>query len=86
MPQWVIGVAAAGVFLLLVIIQMIVHAKKPVRKAVGGMVTGILALAAVNLTGLFTGVTLPVSFLTLGVSAVAGIPGVTMLLVLKMIV
>ena len=75
---------AGGVFLLLVVIQWILHARHPVRKAAGGVLTGLAALLAVNLTGVFTGVTLPVSILSIGVSAVAGVPGVTMLLLLNM--
>ena len=59
--------------------------KRPVRSAIGGVLTGFLALAVVDLTGIFTGVTIPVSPLTLGVSGVAGIPGVTLLLLLNLI-
>jgi hypothetical protein len=73
------------VFALLVIIQMIVKSPKPFQRAIGGIITGLCALAAVNLTGMFTGVTLPLSPLTIGVSGAAGIPGVTMLLLLNLI-
>ena len=86
MPQWVVWLIAGVVFLLLVIVQVIVQAKKPVRKAIGGILTGIIALIAVNVSGFFTGVTLPVSLMTVGVSAVAGVPGVTLLLLLSVIV
>lgn len=78
-------VCALGVFALLVIIQVIVKAERPVRKAIGGILTGLCALAVVNLTGCFTGVMLPISPLTLGVSGAAGISGVTMLLLLNLI-
>lgn len=78
-------VCALGVFALLVLIQIIVKAQHPVRKAIGGIITGLCALAVVNLTGCFTGVSLPVSPLTLGVSGAAGISGVTMLLLLDLI-
>ena len=76
---------AVGIFGLLVLLQVIVRSQKPVKKALGGMVNGLLALIAVNLTGAYTGVVLPLSLLTLSVSAVAGIPGVTMLLLLNRI-
>lgn len=76
---------ALGVFLLLVLVQVIVRSERPVRRAVGGIVTGLCALAVVNLTGLFTGVALPVSPLTIGVSGAAGISGVTLLLLLNLI-
>ena len=86
MPNWLLWALMAGIFLALVLIQVLVKSKKPVRKAAGGVLMGLAALACVNLTGMFTGVTLPVSFLSLGVSAVGGIPGVTMLLLLNLIV
>lgn len=86
MPSLITILTAVGVFVLLVVIQVIVKAKKPVQRALGGVCIGLCALAAVNLTGIFTGVTLPLSTLTIGVSAAAGIPGVTMLLLLNLLV
>lgn len=76
---------ALGIFFLLVLIQVIVKARRPVSKAIGGILSGLCALAAINLTGSFTGVTLPISLLTLGVSGAAGISGVTTLLLLNLI-
>ncbi|QEY34302.1 transcriptional regulator [Caproiciproducens galactitolivorans] len=86
MPNWVVPLSLCGVFALLVLIQVIVKAPKPVQRAAGGVLTGLCALAAVNLTGFFTGVSLPLSPLTIGVSGAAGIPGVTMLLLLNLII
>lgn len=86
MQSWVIALCACAVFALLVVLQVIVKAEKPVRRAAGGVVTGLCALAVVNLTGFFTGVSLPLSPLTLGVSGVAGIPGVTLLLLLNLVI
>ncbi|NLG93663.1 MAG: transcriptional regulator [Clostridiales bacterium] len=86
MPDWVVPLSLCGVFALLVLIQVIVKAPKPVQRAAGGVLTGLCALAAVNLTGFFTGVSLPLSPLTIGVSGAAGIPGVTMLLLLNLII
>jgi SigmaK-factor processing regulatory protein BofA. len=81
----ILVLSACGVFGLLVLIQVIVKAQKPVQRALGGVVMGLFALAAVNLTGFFTGVSLPLSPLTIGVSGAAGIPGVTLLLLLNLI-
>lgn len=86
MPNIITIVTAAGVFVLLVIIQIIVKAKKPVQRAFGGVCIGLCSLVAVNITGFFTGVSLPLSTLTIGVSAAAGIPGVTMLLLLNLLI
>ena len=85
MPNLITILTAIGVFLLLVIIQVIVKAKKPVQRAFGGVCTGLAALIVVNISGFFTGVSLPLSVLTIGISAAAGIPGVTMLLLLNLL-
>jgi len=45
---------------------------------------GFTALGAVNLTGLFTGVTLPWNLFTLLVTLVLGMPGVVSMLVLQL--
>lgn len=79
---WLIGF---GIFLLLILIQILMKSKKPIQHAVGGIVTGLAALFAVNITSAFTGVSLPLNPLNLGVSAVARIPGVTTLLLLNLL-
>lgn len=71
-------------FFALVVLQMALHAKRPLQYALGGIGMGICALAAVNLTSFFTGVSLPISVLTLSVSAAGGIPGVTAMLLLNL--
>ena len=86
MPSFITILTAVGVFALLVVIQVVVKAKKPVQRALGGVCIGLCALVVVNISGFFTGVSLPLSTLTIGVSAAAGIPGVTMLLVLNLLV
>ena len=80
--QWLL---AAGIFGLLVVIQLAVRAKKPIQRAAGGVLVGLCALLAVNVTGAFTGVSLPLSPLSLGVAGTAGLPGVTLLLLLNLL-
>lgn len=75
----------AGVLVLLVILQLCAGNKRPVRSALSSILLGWAALLAVNLTGAFTGVTLPISALSIGVSGAAGIPGVTLLVLLDMV-
>ena len=81
---WIV-LCVCGVFLLLVAVQVIMKTKHPVRHAVGGILVGLCTLAVVDLVGAFTGVSLPISPLTIGVSGVAGIPGVTLLLLANLI-
>lgn len=85
MNSWMVILVGLGVFALLVLLQVIVRAAHPVQRALGGVAMGLCALAAVNLTGFFTGVSVPLSPLAIGVSGAAGIPGVTLLLLLNLI-
>ncbi|MCL2488799.1 MAG: pro-sigmaK processing inhibitor BofA family protein [Oscillospiraceae bacterium] len=59
---------------------------KPVRRLVGSGVQGFCALAAVNVAGAFTGVSLGINLLTGACALVLGIPGIIGLLVIKAIV
>lgn len=76
----------AFILIINIIIQAIARVRHPVRKSIFSMLIGILALAGVNITSVFTGVTVPVSLLSLGVSAAGGIPGVTMLVLMNTLV
>ena len=69
MPQWLIWAILGGTFVIFLVIQIATGTKKPIRKAVGNMALGVVSLLAVNLAGFFTGVTLPVSTLSLSVAA-----------------
>ena len=84
--QIFIGVLIAlGVFITLVLVQVIARSKKPIQKTLISIGVGFCALLAVNLSGYFTGVHLPLNPLSIGVSAVGGIPGVTTLLLLNLL-
>lgn len=83
--DWTLIGAGAAVFLTLVIIQAIMRSKRPVRSAVSSMLVGLLAMLAVNFCSQWTNVTIPVSPLTIAVSMILGIPGVTCLLILQRI-
>ena len=85
MENWIIWLIFAGIFCALLVLHVAAGSKKPFRRALGSALNGLVALVLVNITGGFTGVTLPVSLLSLGVSAGLGIPGVTMLLLLNLI-
>lgn len=82
---WEIAGICAGIFIILVIIQKISGSQTPVRSVILSMLVGILALIAVDLCSCFTNVYIPVSLLSLAVSSVLGIPGVSTLLILQMI-
>ncbi len=53
------------------------------KKLFVSAVLGIIALALVNFTAPYTGVAVPVTRLSVAVSGVLGIPGVTLLVILN---
>lgn len=85
MLTWSIVIVLTGIFVSLVCMQAIVRTDKPLKKAFYGIFKGLAALMSVNLVGAFTGVTLPISILSLCISILGGIPGVTTLVLLDMI-
>ncbi len=54
----------------------------PLKRAVNTVLSGILSLVAVNISGIFTGVYLPISTLSICISAIGGIPAVTAMLII----
>lgn len=70
-----------GGFILLVIL---IRARKAVGAAALSALGGAAAMTAVNLTGLITGVVLPLNVFSLLVCCLLGAPGVISLLVLQL--
>lgn len=80
-----IAVGIVGSAVALAVIIALFRSGKPIRGLVGTGAQGICALAAVNVAGAFTGVSLGLNLLS-GLSCVVlGIPGVVTLLFLKLI-
>ena len=63
MPSWGIGLMFFGAFLLFAFAHYISKSRHPFKRSLLSMAIGILTLIAVNLTGSFTGVYLPVSLM-----------------------
>ncbi len=59
--------------------------KKPFRSLLSSALQGACALAAVNVTGAFTGVSLGLNILSGVTCVLGGVPGVITLLLLKLI-
>ncbi len=83
--NWLIIAVCTAILIMLIIIQKLMKSPHPIRSALIAVIWGIVALAAVNLCSSFTDVSIPVNPLTLSVSSVLGIPGVTCLLLLQRI-
>lgn len=84
MNWWVPCLILFCVFIVFAFIHYKGKNKRPFKRSLISMVCGIITLLVVNLTGSFTGVVLPVSLLSLMVSLIGGIPGVTLMLAISL--
>lgn len=84
MPLWGIGLMFFSAFLLFAFAHYISKSRHPFKRSLLSMAIGILTLIAVNLTGSFTGVYLPVSLVSVCCAAFGGVPGVTLMLGLNL--
>ncbi len=74
-----------GVICAIALIIFSFRGKRPFRTMLITAFFGLITLALVCVSGIFTGVTLPINIWTVSCSALGGIPGVITLLILKMI-
>lgn len=72
-----------GIFLVFSFIHYAAKKKKPFKRAFLSMLWGLLTLTAVNLLSTLTTVYIPVTALSLTVSAAGGIPGVALMVILS---
>ncbi|HCA05226.1 MAG TPA: transcriptional regulator [Ruminococcaceae bacterium] len=84
MPVWGIALILFTTFILFAFIHFLSKIKRPFSRAFLSMSLGAGLLAAINLTSSFTGVYIPVSLLSVFVSVIGGVPGVTLLLFLNL--
>lgn len=71
-----------GAIIFFAILYGIKKSKQPFKRAITTVATGLIALTGVNIAGIFTGVYIPVSTLSICASAVGGIPAVTVMLII----
>ncbi len=71
-------------FIIFAIIHKIGKNKRPVRRAFLSFLSGLGALLAVDISSIFTGVYLPISLLSILISVIGGIPGVTSMLCMNL--
>ena len=76
--------AALGTSALAIAVTLL-RTKRPLRSLAGSAVQGLCGLAAVNIAGIYTGISLGINTMVLSTCAIFGIPGIAGLLFLKMI-
>lgn len=85
MDQWKIILAALAIFCFVCGVELFAREKHPLRSGFGEILRGELALFAVAVSGIWTTVSLPLSLVTVGFAAAAGIPGVVSMLLVRLI-
>ena len=68
-------------FLLYGTLYRIAKKKKPLKRAFFTMLIGLCTLIIVDIAGIFTDVYLPISLLSVTISACGGIPGVAAMII-----
>ena len=84
MSIWTAVIVLFSVITVFSIIHRLSGSNHPIKRSFLSASCGAATLLAVNLTSIFTGVTLPVSLISLFVSIIGGIPGVTLMLALNL--
>ena len=84
MPWWGIAVIFLVTFIVFALLHFTAKNKRPFRRALFSMALGAGTLTAINLTAGLTGVYIPISVLSVLVSVIGGVPGVTLLLALNL--
>lgn len=85
MPWWGIAIILLSTLIIFAALHFAEKNKRPFKRALLSMCIGLGSLAAVNLLSPLTGVYIPVSLLSVLTSAIGGVPGVTLLLFLDLI-
>ncbi len=80
-----IPVALTAAFIVFSVIHKISRQRKPLKRAFLSVLSGIGALVLVDVLSVFTLVYIPVSVLSIIISGVLGIPGVTAMLCYNLI-
>lgn len=84
MPWWGIAGILFGCLIIFSALHYFSKKKHPVKRALLSMAIGAASLIAVNLCSGFTGVYIPISLLSVLVSVIGGVPGVTLILILNL--
>ena len=75
---------AIGAAMVAVVIALL-RTGKPLRIATASLIEGVCAMAAVDVVGIFSGVSLGFGWFSMACCAAFGIPGVISMLVMRMI-
>lgn len=84
MPLWGIILTLFAAFIVFAFVHYIAKNKRPFKRALISMSVGAVLLLLIHFTFPITGVTIPISLLSILTSVIGGVPGVTLLLFLNL--
>ena len=74
---------ALSILVFLFIIHLIIKSPRPILKALGSPISGILGLGFLNFINNFTGLSVPINLMSVTAASVLGIPGVGLMTILN---
>lgn len=86
MPLWmsILVYTALGIAMLVMLVSYF-RTEKPLRMVFSSLIEGVCAMAAVDVVGIFTGVSLGFGVFSLVCCGVFGVPGVISVLLMRLI-
>lgn len=85
MSKFLMAFMPISIFTILFILNFLAKKPRPFFKSLCLSLSGIVSLVALMFMENFTGITIPINFLSLGIAALLGVPGVGFLTVLNTI-
>lgn len=84
MPLWGILLTLFVTFIVFAFVHYIAKNQRPFKRALISMSVGAALLLLIHLSSSLTGVTIPISLLSILTSVIGGVPGLTLLLFLNL--
>ncbi len=83
---WMTVIVGAAGAAALIVLWTALRSGRPWRRLGGSFVQGLCAIAAVDVAGIFTGVSLGINWVSLACCGIFGVPGVVSLLLMRWMV
>ncbi|MDO4476852.1 MAG: pro-sigmaK processing inhibitor BofA family protein [Clostridia bacterium] len=83
MTNHLLILTALSILVFLFIIHLIIKSPRPILKALGSPISGILGLGFLNFINNFTGLSVPLNLMSITTASVLGIPGVGLMTILN---
>lgn len=83
MTNHLLVLTALSILIFLFIVHLILKSPRPLLKALGSPISGILGLGFLNFINNFTGLNVPLNLISIATASILGIPGVGLMTILN---